>query len=80
LETLDGNRYTNARITSVTAAYAIVLYGDSSGVRIAFTNLSKDLQKRYHYDPDAASNEVNASEAKKKAMMEADLTPEKETG
>src|SRR5581483_588430 len=41
LQTLDGTRYTNANISSVTAAYAIFLY-DGGGCCVALSNLPPD--------------------------------------
>lgn len=48
-----GTTYTNATIRSVTAADAIVSF-DGGGARVALSNLTPDLQKRFGYDPQKA--------------------------
>jgi hypothetical protein len=70
LKTLDGATYTNAEISSVTAAYAIVIYG-GGGTKIPLTNLPPELQKKYHYDP-AAAAAFDKAQADKKAKYQAD--------
>jgi len=72
LNTLDGQSFTNATITSVTPAYAIVMY-DGGGTRVALTNLPSRIQKQYHYDPASASAEMGLIEKKKLALKEAQL-------
>jgi hypothetical protein len=61
LKTLDGKVYTNAEVISVTHSYLTVFF-DGGGVRIDLTNLSPEIQKRYHFDAGAAAA---ASEARR---------------
>jgi hypothetical protein len=49
-----GQLYTNARITSVTPAHAVVSY-DGGIVQLALSNLPAAYQKKYGYDPDKAA-------------------------
>jgi hypothetical protein len=57
LRTLDGHAFTNAEVHSVTASDLTVFF-DGGGARIAFTNLSPEIQKKYHFDPAAANAET----------------------
>jgi putative endonuclease len=49
-----GQFYTNARITSVTPAHAVVSF-DGGIVQLALSNLPASCQKKYGYDPDKAA-------------------------
>ncbi len=62
--TIKGTSYTNARITSVTPADAIVVF-DGGGLRAQWSDLPESLQKRYGYDP-AKAREYLATRNKKK--------------
>jgi hypothetical protein len=57
LRTLDGESFTNATITSTTAAYAIVMF-DGGGKRVAFTNLAANIQQAFGFDPVRAQSEI----------------------
>ncbi len=61
--------YTNATIDSVTPASATILW-DGGGERIPITNLPPELLNRYHYDPQAAHDYLDAEAAKKAALKE----------
>jgi hypothetical protein len=50
----DGQFYTNAQITRVTPAYAVVIY-DRGIVQLALSNLPASYQKKFGYDPDKAA-------------------------
>jgi hypothetical protein len=64
LRTLDGQSFTNATITRTTAAFAIVDF-DGGGKRIAFTNLSEAIQKRFGFDPVKAQEELDLQARRK---------------
>jgi hypothetical protein len=49
-----GVSYTNARITRITPAYAVVSY-EGGIVQLALSNLPVAYQKKYGYDPDKAA-------------------------
>ena len=49
-----GQFYTNAQITRVTPAYAVVSY-DGGIVQLALSDLPVAYQKKYNYDPDTAA-------------------------
>jgi len=69
LRTLDGQSFTNATITRTTAAFAIVDF-DGGGLRIAFTNLSADIQKRFGFDPAKAQTELDVQARRKQEAKE----------
>ena len=46
----DGESYTNARITHLTPASAVIVY-DGGSVQIALRNLPPELQRKFGYDP-----------------------------
>jgi hypothetical protein len=69
LKTLDGARYTNAEVSSVTAAYAIVFY-DGGGMKIPLTNFPPELQRKYHFDA-AGAAALEKVEAEKQAAARA---------
>ena len=58
LHTLDGEALTNATVKRMNAIFAIVLF-DGGGKKIAFTNLSGDIQKRFGFDPVKAQAELD---------------------
>lgn len=60
----DGRTYTNARITSVNASYAIVMF-DGGGKRVKVEDLPEPFKSKY-YDPKSAEIARNAAEAKKR--------------
>lgn len=62
--------FTNARISSVTAAYAIVFY-DGGGKKVPLGDLPEDLQARYGYDPAKADALLAAEKEKKNAAAQA---------
>jgi hypothetical protein len=67
----DGTVYTNAEISSVTAAYAIVFYGDSSGVKVPLSKMPLSIQRQYNYDDAKATAEIDAAATKKQAAEQA---------
>jgi hypothetical protein len=71
LKTRDGNSYTNARISSVTAAYATVWYGNGDGARIPLSEMPEAVQQKYGYDPAKADAEIAAHRETVKAQEEA---------
>jgi hypothetical protein len=62
--------FTNARISSVTAAYAIILY-DGGGKKVPLSDLPPALQERYGYDPAKADQFLAAEKQKKVAAAQA---------
>lgn len=60
-----GQFYTNARITRVTPAYAVVSYNGGI-VQLALSNLPASYQEKYGYDPDQAARYL----ADKKQMLQ----------
>jgi hypothetical protein len=62
--TIQGQTYTNACISTVTPAYAVILY-DGGGRLFALSNLPPFLQKRFGYDP-AKAEQYLAAEAVKR--------------
>jgi chromosome segregation ATPase len=66
--TAGSTTYTNARITSTTATYAIVWH-DGGGSRVALTNLPPELQQRFGYDP-AKAKEAEAKDARARAKYQ----------
>jgi len=62
--------FTNARISSVTQAYAIIFY-DGGGKKVPLSELPKSLQQRYGYDPDKAAQFMAAEKEKKEAAAQA---------
>ena len=66
--TSDGRTYTNARITSVNAAYAIVMF-DGGGKRVKVEELPEPFRSKY-YDPKAVEVARNVSEQKKREANE----------
>jgi hypothetical protein len=65
LHTLEGKAFTNATITRVTAAYAIVDF-DGGGIKIALTNLPEGIRNQVGFDSQRAQEEINADKQKKK--------------
>jgi hypothetical protein len=63
--------YTDATIESVTPA-TVTVWWSGGGERISITNLPPELQRRYHYDPEAAQAYLDAQAAKKTAQRERD--------
>jgi hypothetical protein len=63
------NTYTNARVTSVTATYAIVWHA-GGGSRVFLTNFSKDLQKRFGYNATNATRITAKEIAAEKVRQE----------
>ena len=61
--------YTNATIESATPA-TVTIFWDGGGERIPITNLPPELLTRYHYDPQAAREYLDAEAAKKAALQE----------
>jgi hypothetical protein len=53
LLTIGDRTYTNARISSVTATDAIVIF-DGGGTKVPLTNLPPDLQRKFPYDAEKA--------------------------
>jgi hypothetical protein len=73
LETLDGQVFTNAEITKIIAAYAVVGF-DGGGKMVALTNLPAWLQKKYHFDAAAtAAAEKKHAEQNAAALSKAKL-------
>ena len=64
LRTLDGNSYTNVEVVSATPTHLTVFF-DGGGTRIAFTNLSQEIQKKYKFDPALAAAAASAEAAKR---------------
>jgi hypothetical protein len=64
--TIKGHSYTNARISSVSAAYAIVIF-DGGGKRVPLADLPEGLQKRYGYEPAKAATFVEIENEKRAA-------------
>jgi hypothetical protein len=62
--------FTNARISSVTAAYAIIFY-DGGGKKVPLGDLPQFLQERYGYDPNKADQFLAAEKEKKEAAAQA---------
>jgi ribosomal protein S11 len=62
--------FTNARISSVTAAYAFIFY-DGGGKKVPLGDLPEDLQKQYGYDPQRAEQALESEKAKKNAAAQA---------
>ncbi len=65
-----GQTFTNARISSVTAAYAIVFF-DGGGKKVPLSDLPPFLQERYGYDPAKAEQSIAAEKQKKEALAQA---------
>lgn len=69
LRTLDGQAYTNARVSSVTPRYIAVFF-DGGGKKIPMTNLPLELKEKYHFDPAAAdAAEKTETERKERALV-----------
>jgi len=62
--------YTNARITSVTAADAIVLF-DGGGARVPLSNMPPHIQKQYGYDAGKAAKSLAEQTERNKKFFEA---------
>ncbi|MGA2787762.1 MAG: hypothetical protein ABSF60_09565 [Verrucomicrobiota bacterium] len=67
-----GQFYTNAQITRVTPAYAVVIY-DGGSVQLALSNLPASCQEKYGYDPVKAArflaDEKQRVQAERAALM-----------
>jgi hypothetical protein len=63
--------YLDATIESVTPA-TVTIWWSGGGERISITNLPPELQRLYHYDPQAAQEYLDAQAAKKAARDERD--------
>ena len=63
LLSIQGQTYTNAYVSKVTPAYAVILY-DGGGKKFPMSNLPPFLQRRFDYDPDKAE-QFQADEASK---------------
>ena len=50
----------------------MTIWWSGGGERISITNLPPKLQRRYHYDPQAAQDYLDAQAAKKSAQQERD--------
>lgn len=61
--------YSNATIESVTPA-TVTVWWSGGGERISITNLPLELQRLYHYDPQAAQEYLDAQAAKKAGQLE----------
>jgi hypothetical protein len=62
--------FTNARISSVTAAYAIIFY-DGGGKKVPLSDLPQFLQERYGYDANKAAQLLADEKKKKEAIANA---------
>jgi hypothetical protein len=82
-KTIDGKDYKNATVSRVEPDGLVIKFSGGI-VKIPFTELSKELQEKYHYDPGAAQQfavqtaeeikaaNANAEELRKKAAAERD--------
>src|ERR1700691_6008578 len=70
LKMQNGEIFTNAEVSGVTAAYATVFY-DGGGKKIALTNFPVELERKYHYDPARAQAEIDLIAQKKQAADQA---------
>src|SRR5438046_4361877 len=61
-KTLNGKEYKNATVSRVEPD-GIVIKFSGGIVKIPFTELSQDLQEKYHYDPTAAASYAAADAA-----------------
>lgn len=66
LKTASGS-YTNATVRSVTAT-DIIIFFDGGGAKVALSNLSPELQKRFGYDP---ANDAKAAATRKQKIESA---------
>jgi uncharacterized protein YeaO (DUF488 family) len=81
-KTIDGKEYKNVTVSRVEPDGVVIKFSGGI-VKIPFTELSKELQEKYHYDPGAAQKfaiqtaeeikaaNANAEELRKKAAAEA---------
>jgi hypothetical protein len=69
LKMQNGEVFTNAEVSGVTAAYANVFY-DGGGKKIALTNFPVELQQKYHFDPARAVAEIDRQAAKRQADLD----------
>ena len=69
LRTLDGQTISNATVKPMNAAYVVVLT-ETGGEKIAFTNLSSDVQRQFDYDPARAQAELDLQERRKLEAQE----------
>jgi uncharacterized protein YeaO (DUF488 family) len=82
-KTIDGKEYKNVTVSRVEPDGVVIKFSGGI-VKIPFTELSKELQEKYHYDPGAAQKfaiqtaeeikaaNANAEELRKKAAAERD--------
>lgn len=68
--TNDGKVYKNVRVISETPAYVTIMHADGGG-QVPLSNLSSDLQQRFHYSPEAAAKYLADTAAAKKAGKDA---------
>jgi len=66
---INGQFYTNARISSVTPAYVVLLF-DGGGKKFPLSDLPPHLQKRFNYDPSKAAQFSDQEESRKQLAIE----------
>ena len=69
----EGQFYTNAQITLVTPAYAVVSYDDGI-VQLALSNLPASYKEKYGYDPDKAAKYLADEKQKVQEQRAAEMT------
>jgi hypothetical protein len=69
LQMRNGEVFTNAEVSGITAAYATVFY-DGGGKKIPLTNFPVELQRKYHFDPARAVAEMDMDASKKQAALD----------
>src|SRR5438876_1315452 len=61
-KTIDGREYKNAKVSRVEPD-GIVLITKSGISKVYFTELPKEVQERFHYDPTKAAQFITATQA-----------------
>src|SRR5665213_1908169 len=65
--TIGAETYKNARISSVSGAYAILIF-DGGGKRVLMSDLPEAIQKQYGYDPAKADQALADEKAAREAL------------
>jgi hypothetical protein len=68
-KTTDGNEYKNAKVSRVEPDGIVITFSGET-IKIPFTKLSEELQRKYHYDPETAKSFAEHTEQIKRDQNE----------
>ena len=68
-KTTDGKEYKNAKVSRVEPDGIVITFSGET-IKIPFTKLSEELQRKYHYDPEAAKSFAEHTEQIKRDQTE----------